>query len=330
MQKVTVGSSARSTQQRRFAAEALAAFGLADATYKLIKLGTTTTFRVLSPTREQFALRLQTASRMPIAVVQSELLWLAELRRQTALLVPAPVSAQDGAQAVLLPALANREAQIATLFHWLPGRHKQRLTEHDAELMGVSLGTLHLFSSTYQPPSNFERWHFDRDAFIENAAVLDTVALDVLPSAAVRQLRNALGFVQTMLDVLDREPSAYGLIQADTNTTNWLFQRSQVALLDFEVCCYGYYLFDVGRLLHEFERGQARGAQLAVAFHRGYTSVRPLPALRDARVQAGKLMSLIDIVVWACTLEPWMQQAWGIDRLQGAVQQIQQAMAGRD
>jgi hypothetical protein len=48
MQKVTVGSAARSSQQRQIAAEALAAFGLADTTYMLVKLGTTTTFRVWS------------------------------------------------------------------------------------------------------------------------------------------------------------------------------------------------------------------------------------------------------------------------------------------
>jgi Ser/Thr protein kinase RdoA (MazF antagonist) len=112
--------------------------------------------------------------------------------------------------------------------------------------------------------------------------------------------------------------------------TNWLFLTGQVALLDFEVCCYGYYLFDVGRLLHEFERDQSRAAQFAQAFLRGYTHIRPLPPLGDAREQAGKLMSLIDIVVWACTLEPWMQLAWGTDLMRRAVRQIQQTMAGRE
>jgi len=52
-----------------------------------------------------------------------------------------------------------------------------------------------------------------------------------------------------------------------------------------------------------------------------------LPPLHDARVRAGTLMSLIDIVSWACDLEPWMQTAWGQKLAERAVVQIQQALA---
>jgi hypothetical protein len=44
-------------------------------------------------------------------------------------------------------------------------------------------------------------------------------------------------------------------------------------------------------------------------------------------MQAGKLMSLLDIVTWVCMLEPWMQSAWGAKLAERAVTQIQQAMA---
>ena len=126
---------------------------------------------------------------------------------------------------------------------------------------------------------------------------------------------------------LESESASYGLIHADTNLTNWLFQADRVALIDFEVCCYGYYLFDVGRLLHELARDQQHAAALMAAFHRGYTRIHPLPPLQDVRMQAGTLMSLIDIVTWVCTLEPWMQDAWGAKLAERAVVQIQQMMA---
>jgi hypothetical protein len=74
-------------------------------------------------------------------------------------------------------------------------------------------------------------------------------------------------------------------------------------MLDFEVCCYGYYLFDVGCLLHELAQNQ-----------------------QHACMQEGTLMSLIDIVTWVCTLEPWMQSAWGAKLAERAVVQIQQAL----
>ena len=317
--------SARAAQQRRIAAEALPSFGLADASYQLIKLGTTTTFRVVPRTCQPCVLRLQRLSRMPLGVVQSEMRWLADIRDHTRLLVPMPIPALNGELAVLLPALPDREAQIATLFAWLPGRQKRRLTLRDAELIGASLAILHRFSSTYRPPGTFERWDFDRATFLENVAVLDHVDATLLAPAAVQLMRAAIRFVDSILTVLASESASYGLIHADTNLTNWLFQSDQVALIDFEVCCYGYYLFDVGRLLHEL--GQQPGAALTTAFHRGYARIHPLPPLHDVRVQAGILMSLIDIVAWVCTLEPWMQSAWGAQLAASAVAQIQQMMA---
>ncbi len=164
--------SARAAQQRRIAAEALQAFGLADASYQLIKLGTTTTLRVVPRTGQPCVLRLQRLSRMPLGVVESALRWLIDIRQHTPLLVPAPIPATNGELAVLLPAVTNREPQLATLFAWLPGRQKRYPTPRDAELIGASLAILHGFSSSYRPPSTFERWHVDRATFLENAAVL--------------------------------------------------------------------------------------------------------------------------------------------------------------
>lgn len=326
MDEVAVPYSARAAQQRRIAAEALPSFGLADASYQLIKLGTTTTFRVAPRTGQPCVLRLQRLSRMPLGVVRSEVRWLTDIRDHTPLLVPMPIPAWNGELAVLLPALPDREAQIATLFAWLPGRQKRCLTPRDAELIGESLAILHRFSSTYCPPGTFERWDFDCATVLENATVLDHVDATLLAPATIQLIRDAIRFVQSILIVLKSESASYGLIHADTNLTNWLFQSDRVALIDFEVCCYGYYLFDVGRLLHELAH-QKHTAALTTAFHRGYTRIHPLPPLQDVRVQAGILMSLIDIVTWVCTLEPWMQSAWGAKLAERAIVQIQQTMA---
>src|SRR5215217_5128842 len=105
MDEATVPYSIRAAQQRRIAALALPSFGLADAVYQLIKLGTTTTFRVAPRTGEPGVLRLQQLSRMPLGVVQSEMCWLSDIRHHTPLLVPDPLPASNGELAVFLPAL---------------------------------------------------------------------------------------------------------------------------------------------------------------------------------------------------------------------------------
>ena len=194
--EIAMPYSARAARQRRIAAQALPTFGLADASYQLIKLGTTTTFRVEPRKDQPCVLRLQRLSRMPFGVVQSEVRWLADIREHTPLLVPAPLPALDGELAVLLPALPGGEHQIAALFAWLPGRQKQRLTLRDAELIGESLAILHLFSNNYRPSGTFARWDFDCAAFVENASVLDQVGATFLSPATIQLIRDAIGFVE--------------------------------------------------------------------------------------------------------------------------------------
>lgn len=98
-------------------------------------------------------------------------------------------------------------------------------------------------------------------------------------------LHRAYGVLDGALTLFESESDSYGLIHADTNLTNWLFQPGKVALLDFEVCCYGFYMSDI-------------------------------------RIQAGMLMSLLDIVAWVCQLEPWMRQVFGDKTAASALSQM--------
>lgn len=135
-------------------------------------------------------------------------------------------------------------------------------------------------------------------------------------------LHRAYSVLDGALTLFESESDSYGLIHADTNLTNWLFQPGKVALLDFEVCCYGFYMFDVSRILHELKKDHRNGGALMAAFHHGYSEVRTLPALSDIRIQAGMLMSLLDIVAWVCQLEPWMRLVFGDKTAASALSQM--------
>jgi Ser/Thr protein kinase RdoA (MazF antagonist) len=102
---------------------------------------------------------------------------------------------------------------------------------------------------------------------------------------------------------LGEGPGVFGLIQADTNLTNVKFGGLRVGLLDFEVCCYGYFLFDVTRALLELAR-MPGGAALEAAFLAGYQRGMPIPEPRAEALAAFKLMNLVDIASWALSLPP--------------------------
>lgn len=117
------------------------------------------------------------------------------------------------------------------------------------------------------------------------AAVLEQAKNCHFSPADHAMLHRAYGVLDGALTLFESESDSYGLIHADTNLTNWLFQPGKVALLDFEVCCYGFYMSDI-------------------------------------RIQAGMLMSLLDIVAWVCQLEPWMRQVFGDKTAASALSQM--------
>jgi Ser/Thr protein kinase RdoA (MazF antagonist) len=302
---------------------ALLAFGLEDAAGRVLKHGTTTTIRVVAPGGASYAIRFQLQRRMPLRVVLAELAWLQAIHQVTPLQVPQPQPTRDG-QLALLVTPEGTDPLIATCFAWLPGRHKHHVTPDDAWRMGKTLGCLHHFSRTYQLPAGLERWDFDREAFTtEHGPAIRERLSQHLEHADWQAVHQAFRFVVEALHRVDQEPGSYGLIQADTNLTNWLFQCQRVALLDFEVCCNGYYVFDIGRVLHSMAETHANHAALTTAFASGYQTRSALPPIGDMRLTTGMLMSLIDCVVWACDLPTALQTPELYTKLDRWLAQIQ-------
>jgi Ser/Thr protein kinase RdoA (MazF antagonist) len=321
----TIARAERYRRERRLAELALGDYGLAGSALRLLKYSSTALFRV--DAGEPLILRLHPPERHPTPVIRSELDWLAALRRQTNLLVPEPVAAPDGRLLVEIHSPELGETRRAALFRWLPGRHKPRsLTSADAGRLGLYLARLHRFAEQYRPPPDFVRWEFDWGEFAAS-----TVERPRWPARLAKSdhalMHAAIDRVRRAMDELGQRSDAWGLIHADTNLSNFLFQREAVALIDFEVCCYGYYLFDVTRTLLEFEMYGERAAALATAFHRSYRNERALPELDHPYMVAFRIMNVVDVIVWILDWGERMPLATGPRRVAAALERLRQLAA---
>jgi Ser/Thr protein kinase RdoA (MazF antagonist) len=114
--------------------------------------------------------------------------------------------------------------------------------------------------------------------------------------------------VRAACAALGSGPAVYGLIHGDVNLTNVRFGPEGPALIDFNDCGYGYYLWDVARaLLHLRELGP-RGAGLREALLAGYARSLPVGAAAYAYLPAFEAMNVVDIVNWLLGLAeapPW-------------------------
>lgn len=311
--------AARHARELRLAQAALVEFGLPGAAIKLMKYAGTALFRVEAG--ERLALRLHPPERMPPAVVRAELAWLATLRREVGLPVPEPLPAPDGGMLAEVE-LPDEGRRYAALFRWLPGRHKPAsLTAADARRVGELIGRLHQFAARYVPPPEFVRWDFDWGEFA--GSTVERPRWPALLAPADRALlATAIEQVRAAMDQLGQHRDAWGLIHGDTNLSNFLFQRGSVALIDFEVCCYGYYLFDITRTLLEFEQYGERAPELAAAFYQGYRLVRELPDLDHPHVRAFQVMNVVDLIVWILNWDARMPLATGPRRVAAALERL--------
>ncbi len=110
----------------------------------------------------------------------------------------------------------------------------------------------------------------------------------------------------TRLDQHDRK--AYGLIHADPNLGNWLYRDDGVALVDFEVCAFGFYAFDLARMLVGLMSIDApsQAIEATYAAYAAYASIRPMVALDSETMIAFMLQNQVDCVAFAISQPEFM------------------------
>jgi Ser/Thr protein kinase RdoA (MazF antagonist) len=100
---------------RRLALRALEAYDLAEPRLKAIIHETNTTFRVDAADGSLYVLRIHAPLARTAAAVQSELLWLAAIRRDTDLTVPEPIPTRSGELLTIADAEGVPEPRVCVL-----------------------------------------------------------------------------------------------------------------------------------------------------------------------------------------------------------------------
>ena len=316
----------RTRLERRYAANALHHWGMTGARLTLIKCETTALFRVDASDGNRYVLRLHPPHRHPKARIESELIFLRTLHEHSSVHALVPVPTRDGSLLVEATLADEDEPRRCALFTWVSGQHKRKLMTNDAQRLGETIARLHNVSQQFGRPDGFARWDFDEDTFADIAQEIETHGPARYDTDDMRLLRDAIALSQAGMRALGKDKASYGLIHADTNLSNFKFDGSNIGIVDFEVCCYGFYLFDVGRALEEMlDLPNARDVQYA--FHAGYATHRALPSLDDECIRAFIAMNLVDFLAWVLSNERQLSaerlardSAMWLRRLRAAIQ----------
>ncbi|MEZ0395999.1 MAG: phosphotransferase [Anaerolineales bacterium] len=284
----------------QWAALAIEHYPLARPRLEFIRHSENLTFRV-SDGRRQYLLRLHQPKTPTLAdlrqqpqAILSELQWMAALRSEAGIPVPPVVPNRNGELVTLILPEGQSDPIPCSLLGWVNGRPFEPAAE-DAPALARRLGELmarmHAHAAAWQPPEGFLRPRYGSDhawALLEKLSA--GVSLGILSPADFALLRALADALTATISEIAQTPEHYGLIHGDLHTGNWLTRRGRIIPLDFSLCAFGYYLFDIAIAAGSLG---TENAGLRPFFFEGYRRRRPLPEDRLRAIEAFFILSVL-------------------------------------
>lgn len=278
-------------RMRRLAVAATSQYPLPAHELHFVQHGENTTFRIEAagpPAADpgpyvpnRFLLRVHGASYNTAPEIESELIWLDALRRETDLAVPEPLLARDGSFAVTLGDESTGGARSISLLRWMRGALRERkVTPERLALVGRLMARLHSHARQWRPPARFARRRWDWDGLLADDGHFGVPAEQAwaMVPAELRddwllvgeRLRAAMG-------ELGETPATFGLIHADLHLGNVIFADGEARAIDFDDCGFGYWAHDLAVLLG-YWRLDPDWQAMRDGLLGGYAAIEPFPA----------------------------------------------------
>ena len=231
--------------------------------------------------------------------IHSEMMWLDALGADTDIIVPKVLAAKNGSWVQELSIPGKDKPSYAVVYSFLDGVEppEEELLE-GFEQLGTISAQMHSHAKRWSPPSGFTRPTWTSEAILNdqltwgnwrNGVNIDAQALNVLQRVEV--------VIHGRLDDADVGSENYGLIHADLRLANLLIHGKTTAIIDFDDCGFGWYLFDLAGAL-SFLEDREDVTDLINSWIRGYQQVAEVPA--DAEVMIPTLIMLrrIQLIGW--------------------------------
>ena len=305
---------------------ALKHYGLTNADIDLIHHGENTTFLVQTADRltsdddqdgyhpRRFVLRISRAHYLTVEMIESELQWLHELSQNVNFAVPSPVATIAGPFAawVVAPELLDEqsEGRVCSLMRWINGHPFQIENPFDCEGMtkfetaGRLIGHLHHYAAHWSTPPSFTRpmWNWN-GLFGKYAGYSDNGAAvwKLVPAPYRLVFESVSQTTKAVMSALGEDPTQFGLIHGDFWQGNLLWREGEMGLIDFADCGWGYWGFDIARLLSDFSLSKTTTQDLKLFLHRvlkGYKEVRAFPSKQLAHIPLFMAAQQVTFGLW--------------------------------
>lgn len=174
-------------------------------------------------------------------VLDSELVWLDALNRETGLILPVPKRNRQGSY------VTQVDETNCTMLGWVAGEQKPYFTsEQELKSTAEMTAALHRQASTWQPPSSFVRPTYNSARVRVALDMLNQrVSEGLLDEHDVRILNAAGEKAIAMLDALPKNKQTWGVLHNDLIPGNIVYVDGGASPIDFGASGFGFLLNDL-------------------------------------------------------------------------------------
>lgn len=272
------------------------------ATVSLLSVSENRVYLVRDPARpSHYVIRVNSGRlgyHTPPAIA-SELTWLMALRRDTDIVVPAVLAAKDGSLVQTLEAPDLDTPRHAAVYSFLDGSEppEDRL-KPGFERLGEISARMHLHARGWSPPAGFTRCSWTPEAILDDRLNWGPWQKGCGVEGEVLQLLSRLDeTVRRRLAALPMDREHFGLIHADLRLANLLVDGDRTAIIDFDDCGFGWYLYDLATALSFLEE-RPDAPELIACWLNGYRRVAEVPALVESEIPSLIMLRRLQLIGW--------------------------------
>lgn len=285
----------------RLAHKAVALYDLSPrSTATMINLSENVTYRLDDPDSGGKAiLRIHRIGYHSPAAINSELQWMAALRRDAGMETPEPIPARDGTVIQTLVSPELEHPRNAVLFKFMGGREppEDELLA-PFERLGEVSARMHNHARTWQLPPGFTRHTWDYETSLGSRPIWGRWqdGMGVTP-ARENVLERMSVVIGRRLKRFGKPRERFGLTHADIRLANLLVEGEHTRVIDFDDCGFSWYLYDLGTALSFIEH-RPDVPDLVESWLRGYERVVKLSAEEREELTTFIMLRRLLLVAW--------------------------------
>ena len=285
----------------RLAHKAVLLYGLSPrSTATLINLSENATYRIDDPdSGNKTILRVHRVGYHSYAAINSELQWMAALRRDAGMETPEAIPARDGKVIQTLVSPELRDPRHAVMSKFMSGREppEDELLA-PFERLGEVSARMHEHAKHWPLPADFTRHTWDYETSLGSRPIWgrwqDGMGMTTTRETVLARMSDV---IRRRLERYGKPRERFGLTHADIRLANLLIEGTRTKVIDFDDCGFSWYLYDLGTALSFIEH-RADVPELIASWVKGYRKVAPLAPDDEAELMTFVMLRRLLLVAW--------------------------------